>query len=104
VLNADDPEVAALARYCDGTVLLYARSAGPLAEHRAAGGRAVRHDGGQLWLCEGSAERALRLHGDITLPPAVLLPAVAAAWAQGLAPALLAAGIETFAGHAADTA
>lgn len=103
VLNADDPDVAALARHCDGSVLLYATDTRPLAEHRAAGGRALRHDGRQLWLCEGNAERALRLHGEITLPPGVLLPAVAAAWAMGLPPALLAAGIETFAEHSAPT-
>ena len=31
-----------------------------------------------------------------SLPVVVLLPAVAAAWVSGLAPALLAAGIDTF--------
>jgi len=101
VLNADDPAVAALAQHCDGRVLLYATAAAPLAAHRAAGGHALRHDGRQLWLCEGTAQRALPLHGDIALPAAVLLPAVAAAWAHGLSPALLAAGVETFSAHAA---
>ncbi len=101
VLNADNPAVAALAEHCDGAVLLYATATAPLAVHRAAGGRAVRHDGRQLWLCEGPAERALPLHGATALAPAVLLPAVAAAWAQGLSPALLAAGIDTFSAHAA---
>ena len=33
--------MAALAEYCDGHLLLYATSAAPLAEHRAAGGRAL---------------------------------------------------------------
>lgn len=99
VLNADEPAVAALAEYCDGSVVLYATAAEPLAAHRAGGGRALRHDGQRLWLCEGTAERALQLHGAVTLPPRVLLPAVAAAWAQGLSPALLAAGIDTFSAH-----
>ena len=58
-------------------------------------------DGQTLWLCEGAAERPLRLHAPPALPVAVLLPAVAAAWAHGLSPALLAAGIDTFAAHAA---
>jgi cyanophycin synthetase len=101
VLNADHAGVAALAAHCDGDVLLYATAAEPLAAHRTAAGRAVRHDGRRLWLCEGSAERALQLHDAGALPPAVLLPAVAAAWAQGLSPALLAAGIDTFSAHAA---
>lgn len=101
VLNADEPAVAALAEHCDGAVLLYATDAAPLAAHRAAGGRAVRHDARGLWLCDGPGERLLALHAPPALPPAVLLPAVAAAWAQGLSPALLAAGLETFAAHAA---
>ncbi|RVT49357.1 cyanophycin synthetase [Rubrivivax albus] len=101
VLNADDPAVAALAEFCDGSVVLYATDPPPLAAHRAAGGRALRHDGSTLWLCEGTAERPLRLHAPPALPAAVLLPAVAAAWAHGLSPALLAAGIDTFAAHAA---
>ena len=101
VLNADDPAVAALAEFCDGSVVLYATDPAPLAAHRAAGGRGLRHDGSTLWLCEGMAERPLRLHAPPALPAAVLLPAVAAAWAHGLSPALLAAGIDTFAAHAA---
>jgi cyanophycin synthetase len=64
----------------------------------------VRHDGKSLWLCEGSTERVLTLHGPRSaLPPQTLLPAVAAAWALGLSPALLAAGIDTFTAHASAT-
>ena len=43
------------------------------------------------------AQRVLTPHKPALPPPAVLLPAVAAGWAAGLAPALLAAGIDTFA-------
>lgn len=100
VLNADDPAVAGLATYCDGLVMLYATAPEPLAAHRAQGGRAVRHDGQRLWLCDGVSERALVLGAETPLTPAVLLPAVAAAWAHGLSPALLAAGIDTYAAHA----
>ncbi|WP_298831260.1 cyanophycin synthetase [uncultured Piscinibacter sp.] len=96
VLNADDERIAALAQYCDGSVLLYATDAAALAAHREAGGRAVLASDRGLRLCEGSTETLLALRGQGGLTPAVLLPAVAAAWAFGLAPALLAAGIDTF--------
>ncbi|MGY4827637.1 cyanophycin synthetase [Sphaerotilaceae bacterium SBD11-9] len=97
VLNADDTRIAELAQYSDGAVMLYATDAAPLAAHREAGGRAVLARDGRLWLCEGSAETPLTLRNATpALPLAVLLPAVSAAWAFGLAPALLAAGIDTF--------
>lgn len=96
VLNADDARIAALAEYCDGSVTLYATDAAALAEHRAGGGRAVLARGAELVLCEGAQETSLALRAAPRLPAAVLLPAVAAAWVSGLAPALLAAGIDTF--------
>ncbi len=96
VLNADDARIAGLAQYCDGAVMLYATEAAALAEHRSAGGRAVLARGAELVLCDGTQETALALRSAPRLPVAVLLPAVAAAWASGLAPALLAAGIDTF--------
>ena len=96
VLNADDARIAALAQYCDGAVMLYATDPAALAGHRAAGGRAVLARGGELLLCEGAQETPLALRSTPRLPVPVLVPAVAAAWASGLAPALLAAGIDTF--------
>jgi len=96
VLNADDPRVAALAEHCDGEVTLYATDAAALADHRERGGHAVLLREGRLWLCEGHAETPLNVRGRSPLPATVLLPAVAAAWAFGLAPALLAAGLDTF--------
>jgi len=97
VLNADDARVAALASHCDGAVLLYASAPEALAVHRAGGGRAVLAQGGRLWLCEGLAEQPLALRAAADrLPPEVLLPAVAAGWACGLTPTLLAASVETF--------
>ncbi|MBK1713672.1 cyanophycin synthetase [Rubrivivax gelatinosus] len=96
VLNADDERIAALADHCDGEITLYATEAAPLAAHLERGGQAVLLRDGRIWLCEGHAETPLALRGRSVLPPAVLLPAVAAAWAFGLAPALLAAGIDTF--------
>lgn len=96
VLNADDPRIAALAEYCDGSVLPYATDAAALAEHREAGGRAVLARAGRVLLCEGATETPLALRGTGRPVLEVLLPAVAAAWACGLAPALLAAGVDTF--------
>ncbi|MDH5340449.1 MAG: ATP-grasp domain-containing protein, partial [Rubrivivax sp.] len=96
VLNADDPRLAQLAGLCDGEVMLYATDEAVLATHRAGGGRAVLGRDGRVWLCEGMAEMPLRLHRTL---PAALLPAVAAAWACGLAPALLAAGLDTDPAH-----
>lgn len=108
VLNADDARIAELAQYCDGAVMLYATDAAALAAHREAGGRAVLARNGGIVLCEGMAEEALTPRTDTAAQLATLLPAVAAAWAFGLAPALLAAGIDTFDAHtsapsAADT-
>jgi cyanophycin synthetase len=97
VLNADDERVAALASHCDGEVLLYATDPTALEVHRAGGGRAVLAREGRLWLCEGAAEQPLATTtGAARLPLAALLPAVSAGWACGLAPALLAAGLDTF--------
>lgn len=104
VLNADDARIAELAQYCDGSVTLYATEAAALAAHREAGGRAVLARDGRILLCEGTAEEALTLRGNSGLALPELLPAVAAAWAFGLAPALLAAGLDTFHAHtSADT-
>lgn len=104
VLNADDARIAELAQYCDGSVILYATAAPALAAHREAGGRAVLARDVRILLCEGAGEEPLTLRGSTSLPISDLLPAVAAAWAMGLAPALLAAGIDTFEAHtSADT-
>ena len=103
VLNADDARIAALARLCDGGVVLYAldEQAPPLAAHRAAGARAVFLRDGDCVLAEGSAETVLPRLAPLsaqaeTLPPGALLPAVAAAWAMGIVADLITAGVQTF--------
>ena len=110
VLNADDARVAELAELCDGEVLLYGRESEAglpetLASHRAEGGRtAVLHQG-QVQLHAAGSETA-RLDvagllvrqgraGDAALAEA-LLAAIAAAWAFGISPDLISAGLETF--------
>jgi cyanophycin synthetase len=97
VLNADDPAVAALAQFCDGEVLLYATEPAAVATHRESGGRALLWHEGEFRLCEGPSITALPLHAAARrLPPETLLPALAAGWALGLAPAQLAAAADTF--------
>lgn len=110
VLNADDPQVLALAEYCDGQVMLFSLDAGSaaVAALRARGGRAVLARGTEIVLAEGEQEQVLT-----ELSPPVLsaltdggpqdarpqvLAAVAAAWALGVAPDLIRAGLLHFDG------
>ncbi len=106
VLNADEAEVADLARLCDGSVVLVStQNESPLVvAHRATdNGRAVFLRAGQVVLAQGGSEKLLgpleRLtegHGAEPVPPAALLAAMGAAWAMDIAPDLIAAGIKTF--------
>jgi cyanophycin synthetase len=115
VLNAADPRITELAELCDGEILLYAIE-GPsglpeaLRDHVAEGGRAAVLRGGRVMLITGPSEQpgpdvvgVLRRHGHGTdagggggALAEALLAAVAAAWAFGISPELIGAGIETF--------
>lgn len=108
VLNAADPRIADMARLCDGEVILYAQDGGleVLASHRAEGGRTVCWRNDQLLLSHGGIDtplalsdklRAWRDAPDWAARQAVVLPAVAAAWAMDISLDLIAVGIETFA-------
>lgn len=108
VLNASDPRVAALASLCDGQVILYGKDAAlpAIESHRAAGGRAVLLQQGQLVLAQGStvtpvaglsylsARRGKNMRDDKLV--CSVLAAVAAAWALQISPDLIAAGLKTF--------
>ncbi len=112
VLNADDPRIADMASLCDGEVILYARDSGneALMAQRAAGGRSVFMRDGWAVLAAGSAEtlcanvehasRRFTSPSHAVMPVAdpadVLLASIASAWAMGISPELMAAGIETF--------
>ncbi len=97
VLNADDERVAALAEYCDGEVILYATRPEALAAHREAGGRAVLWRLGCPLLIDGATQTPMALPARYAeLAPATVLAVVAAAWACGLAPALINAGLSTY--------
>ncbi|WP_353155158.1 cyanophycin synthetase [Herminiimonas fonticola] len=99
VLNAADERVAELASLCDGSVIFFAiSSAAPvIAAHLASGERAVFMRDGNIVLATGKEEILI----DNATPHAALtmensLAAVAAAWALGIGPDLIRAGIETF--------
>jgi cyanophycin synthetase len=94
VLNADDAAVAELARFCDGDCVWYGTGAIP---QGAPGNRIVRWSDGTACLIEAGATKAsarpVLVAGDDAL---ALCAAAAAAWASGLAPELIAAGLEHF--------
>ena len=106
VLNADDSRVAELAQYCDGAVTYYSAQAPShvVTEHLAAGKRAVVLEGAQLVLAEGATRIALCEVARIPvvgsgLDPQQLhnvLATAAAAWALGLSPELIEAGLLSF--------
>jgi cyanophycin synthetase len=121
VLCADDTRLVEMADLCDGEVILYSAQTDneAIAKHRSQGGRAVMRQGDQLLLASPNQSHAcLQLQGAATqrllqslqspqqgraqsLSEAqalqALMAAVAAAWALGVAPELVNAGLETFA-------
>jgi cyanophycin synthetase len=110
VLNAAHPQLVEMAELCDGEVILYdADHASPvLAAHRAKGGRTVAVEGHHLVLAhngqmavrcadlDSAAARRLVAAGESGAGVSWLLAAVSAAWALGISPELISAGIETF--------
>lgn len=100
VLNATDPLVAIMAELCDGEVIFY--STDPelpvIQEHLKKGGRAVLQKGDGLILASSVCKILLTnpaakpVATDLTEP---LMAAVAAAWALGISPDLISAGIKT---------
>ncbi|MFM8900809.1 MAG: cyanophycin synthetase [Burkholderiales bacterium] len=114
VLNGGEESVADLARLCDGGVILYGASENlpALTRQRQEGGRVVFQRGPHVVLVTGGeelllidlAERATRQNNLDTepLPLEALLAAVATAWALGMAPDLINAGIDSFRANASD--
>ncbi|QTD47368.1 cyanophycin synthetase [Ottowia testudinis] len=108
VLNADDPQVLALADYSDGEVLLYSLDSAnaALAAHRARKGRFVFARDHSVVLAQGADEMPLLnlsapVFCGVTHPtprdvrPHVLA-AVATAWAMGVPTDLIRAGLLHF--------
>jgi cyanophycin synthetase len=104
VLNAADPRAVEMAELCEGTVILYGLgdNVPAILAHRAQGGRAAFFRAGRVFLATGSEEQLLEELGILPesrcgcLGNENIVAAVAAAWALGLAPDLIGAGIETF--------
>ena len=102
--------VAEMAGLCDGEVLFYACEGADglpacVADHLSQGGRAAVMAGQRVSLRNGASEQGAIELGQIlqrrsqSAGPGrlqALLAAVATAWAFGISPELIAAGIETF--------
>lgn len=105
VLNAAHPRLVDMAELSDGEVLFYADdgSLEALQQHRSRGGRAVFLRHGAAVLAHGAAETPganvealLHRFGHHATDTSTLLAAVATAWALGISPELIAAGLDTF--------
>ncbi|WP_426110003.1 cyanophycin synthetase [Massilia sp. PWRC2] len=102
VLNADIDAVAQMAELCDGRVMFYSADANHprVVAQRAAGERSVFVRDGAIVLADGASEQRLlplaALQPATGRHPTSVLAAVAAAWALGIAPAIVAAGLRTF--------
>jgi cyanophycin synthetase len=108
VLNAADPLVAAMASHCPGSVTWFTRhpESPLLANHRAAGGRALFPRDGNLVVARGADEEVLlplanvpiTQGGRVAFQVENVLAAAAAALHLGVAPQAVGAGLETFRG------
>ena len=105
VLNAADPQVAAMAVACPGTVCYFAadRHHPVMAAHRAQGRRVVYADGPCIVAAEGSwrerlplAQVPLTRGGTIGFQVENAMAAVAAAWCLGLDWDAIRRGLESF--------
>lgn len=102
VLNGAIAEVAEMAELCDGKVIFYGADAAVpvIAAHIASGERAVFLRDGTVILADGPLETALlklaSVHTSASSQPDSVLAAVAATWAMGVSPELIAAGLRAF--------
>jgi cyanophycin synthetase len=105
VLAATLPRALDLAELSDGDAILYGMdpALAAIGDHRSRGGRAVFVRQQRVVLATGASEvflpdlgKMINGHGRGQSATVSLLAAVAAAWALGIAPALIGAGIEAF--------
>jgi cyanophycin synthetase len=102
VLNAAEPQVVEMAELCDGAVIFYGldEQLPAIVEHRQDGERAVFLRASGFVLAAGANEVAIL---PLSCMPAsqkgneeAVLAAIAAGWALGLEPGLIAAALRTF--------
>ena len=102
VLNAADPRVVEMASLCDGEVIFYGLDPqlDAIRTSQSAGGRVLFVRGAQIVLAHGMNEVALvslaAMKPAKSEKPDMVMAAVAAAWAAGVAPELIAAGLRAF--------
>jgi len=106
VLNAADPLVVDMKKWCDGQLVYFARdpSTPVLVEHLAAGGLAATVRDGWIVLCDGpretrlaSLDRVPLVHrGLVGFQVENVLAAAAAAWRLGVPLELVRLGLESF--------
>jgi len=106
VLNAADPHVVAMAAYCPGRVLFFARSAEQpvLAAHRAKGGKVVFVRDNAIFAAEGAWEAKIAdlsavpmtLGGTIGFQVENAMAAAGAAWTLGVPFQVIRHALETF--------
>jgi cyanophycin synthetase len=102
VLNAADPMVVEMAPLCDGKVIFYALNPqlDAITTHRAHGERVLFVRDGQIVLAQGQDDVGLiplaAMKPAKAEKPDMVMAAVAAAWALGVSPELIVAGLRTF--------
>lgn len=102
VLNAADPQVAAMAELCDGKVIFYGLDPQleALVTHRSSGERVVFLQNGHIVMIQDMEEVARislkSLKRSKAEQPEMVMAAIAAAWALDIAPELIDAGLRTF--------
>ncbi len=113
VLNAADPMTVAMAPYCAGSVIFFARNAAHplLSAHRARGGRAVFVQNDLIMQAEGAWEGRIAALSDVPLTQngkigfqvENVLAAVAAAWAVGISGEVIRTALASFVNNATKT-
>jgi cyanophycin synthetase len=102
VMNASDPKVVEMAELCDGKVIFYGldESLPVIFSHRAKDERVVFVRDAFIMLAQGMEEVARiplsSLKPSKAAQPEMVMAAVAAAWALGIAPELINAGLRNF--------
>jgi cyanophycin synthetase len=85
ILNAEDPQVAAMARHSDGAVILYGRADNPALRCDGSNGKSVAACADGFLLCDGGHRWTMHKQGDSRMPPGDrlnLCAAIAIAWAM----------------------